>query len=115
MIVGTIDILEGLVAVIRHTYYALGPNQVIVFDVRTWGWITLLWGVALLMAGLASIAGQGWARWFAIAVGSVSLIEQLGFVGNAQYPLWALTALILTGVVLYALIVRWHDGEGSTA
>jgi hypothetical protein len=34
---------------------------------------------------------------------------QLGFVGSAQYTLWALTVLALTAVVLYGLIVRWED------
>jgi hypothetical protein len=34
---------------------------------------------------------------------------QLGFVGSAQYPLWALTVVALTLVVLYALIVSWHE------
>jgi hypothetical protein len=42
-------------------------------------------------------------------VGSLNVVAQLGFVGSAQYPLWALTVLTLTIVVLYALIVRWDD------
>ena len=109
MIIGLIDIFEGLVAIIRKSYYVLGPEQVIVFDVRTWGWITLIWGVVLIAAGLGLLSGQSWARWFAIVVGSLALIEQLGFVGSAQYPLWALTVMILTGFVLYALIVRWNE------
>ena len=40
-----------------------------------------------------------------------NFIVQLGFVGSAQYPLWTLTALALTAIVLYALIVRWEDRE----
>jgi hypothetical protein len=30
-------------------------------------------------------------------------------VGSAQYPLWALTVLALTAVVLYAMIVRCEE------
>ena len=51
-------------------------------------------------------AGQTWARWFAIVVVSLNVFAQLGFLGNSQYPLWALTALTLNIVVLYALTVR---------
>jgi hypothetical protein len=109
VIIGTLDFFQGLIAVIRDQYYVLTPNQIIVFDVTTWGWITLIWGIIVVFAGLSLLAGAGWARWFAIVVASLNFVEQLGFVGSAQYPLWALTVLGLTAVVLYALIVRWDD------
>jgi hypothetical protein len=48
---------------------------------------------------------------FAIVVGSLNFIVELGFVGSARYPLWALTVLALTVVVLYALIVRWDEAR----
>jgi L-asparagine transporter-like permease len=53
----------------------------------------------------------GWARWFAIVVVSINVLGQLGFVGAAQYPLWALTVVGLSVVVLYALIVRWEEAS----
>ena len=71
----------------------------------------LIWGIVVGSAGLGLVMGATWARWFTIVVGSLNFIVQLGFIGDAQYPLWALTALALNAVVLYAVIVRW--GEGS--
>ena len=115
LIIGSLDFFEGLIAIIRGKYYVLTPEQIVVFDIKTWGWITLLWGIVVAIAGLGILAGSGWARWFAIVVGSITFIEQLGFVGGAQYPLWALTVLALTGVVLYALIVHWDQAEGLSA
>jgi hypothetical protein len=109
LIIAMLDFFEGLIAVIRSEYYVLGPNQIIVFDTTTWGWITLLWGVVIGLAGLGLLAGSSWARWLAIVVGSLNFIAQLGFFGSAQYPLWALTVQALTAIVLYALIVRWDD------
>jgi hypothetical protein len=109
IIVGLLDFFEGLIAVIRKEYYTLVGNQVIVFDVKTWGWLTLLWGIAILFAGMALLAGAGWARWLTIVLVTVNILGQLGFVGSAAYPLWALTAITLNIVVLYALIVRWGD------
>jgi hypothetical protein len=109
IIIGALDFFEGLIAIIRKQYYVLTPNQIIVFNVTTWGWITLLWGVVLVFAGLGLLSRSSWSRWFAIVVGTLSFFAQLGFVGSAQYPLWALTVLVLTVVVLYALIVRWDD------
>jgi len=109
VIIGGLDFFEGLIAVIRGEYYAVTPAQIVVVDLTAWGWILMIWGVVLLLAGFGLLSGATWARWFAIVVGSLNVIAQLGFVGSARYPLWALTVLALTIVVLYALIVRWHD------
>jgi len=109
IIIGSLDFFEGLIAVIRDQYYVLTPNQIIVFDLTTWGWIMLIWGIVVALAGGALLSGASWARWFTIVVASLNFIVQLVFVGSAQYTLWALTVLALTAVVLYGLIVRWED------
>ena len=114
VIIGGLDFFEGLIAVIRDQYYVVTPQQIVVFDLTTWGWIMIIWGIVLLLAGFGLLSGATWARWFAIVVGSLNLLAQLGFVGSSQYPLWALTVLALTVVVLYALIVRWNDAEMRT-
>jgi hypothetical protein len=109
VIIGSIDFFEGLIAVIRGQYYVLTSNQVIVFNLTTWGWIMMIWGIILVIAGFGLLSGQGWARWFTIVLGAANFIIQLGFVGGAVYPLWALTGLALTIVVLYALVVHWDS------
>ena len=86
IIIGVLDFFEGLIAVIRGQYYVLTANQILVFNLRTWGWVTLIWGIVILMAGLGLLSGSGWARWFAIVVGSLNFIGQLGFVGSAAVP-----------------------------
>jgi hypothetical protein len=77
--------------------------------VTTWGWITLAWGIILALAGVGLLSAASWARWFAIVVASLGFIVQLGFLGASPYPVWTLTVLGLTLVVLYALIVRWEE------
>jgi hypothetical protein len=66
-----------------------------------------------MLAGVGLASGQGWARWFAIVAVTVNIFAQLGFGGDSQYPLWALTALILNIVVLYALTVRWKESQAE--
>jgi hypothetical protein len=109
VVIGILNFFQGLIAIIRDNYYVLTPEQIIVFDLTTWGWIMLIWGIVLALAGAALVAGRSWARWFAIVVASLSFIVQLGFVGSSQYTLWALTVVALDVLVLYALIVRWED------
>ena len=109
IVIGSLDFFQGLIAIIRDKYYVLAPNQIIVFDVTTWGWIMLIWGIVVAFARFGLFTGASWARWFTIVVASLNFLVQLGFVGSAQYTLWALTVVGLNIVVLYALIVRWGD------
>ena len=109
ILIGSLDFFQGLIAVIRNKYYVLTPNQIIVFDLTTWGWVMLIWGIVVALAGFGLLSGSGWARWFTIVVASLNFIFQLGFVGSYQYTLWALTVIGLNVLVLYALIVRWGD------
>ena len=114
VIIGAIDAFEGLIAIIRKQYFVLGPNQIIIFNMTTWGWLTLLWGFVLIIAGLALLTGAGWARWFVIVVASLNFFTQLAYLGSSPSPLWLLTTLSLTVVVLYALIVHWDDAPQPT-
>jgi hypothetical protein len=109
IVIGSLDFFQGLIAVIRDKYYVLTPSQIIVFDLTTWGWVILIWGIVVALAGVGLLSGSGWARWFTILVASLNFIVQLGFVGSSQYTLWALTVTGLNIVVLYALTARWGD------
>jgi len=113
IVVGSLEFFEGLIAVVRDKYYVLGPEQIIIFDMTTWGWLTLLWGVVVAFAGWGLLARAGWARWFTIVVGTVNIVGQLAWLGSAAYPLWSLTILTLSIIILYALIVRWDEVEPS--
>ncbi|HWI01694.1 MAG TPA: hypothetical protein VNT27_15310, partial [Propionibacteriaceae bacterium] len=107
VVIGILNFFQGLIAIIKDDYYVLTPEQIIIFDLTAWGWVMLIWGIVLALAGAALVSGRSWARWFTIVVGSLNFIVQLGFVGSSQYTLWALTVLALNVLVLYALIVRW--------
>ena len=108
LIVGTLTFFEGLIAIIRDEYYVVTGSGVLLFDLTTWGWIMLFWGVLLFLAGAGLYAGSGWARWFTVVLVSLNVLAQLGFVGNSQYPLWTLTVLVLNIIVIYALTARWE-------
>ena len=115
LIIGGIDFFQGLIALFDDKYYVVTASGFLVVDLTTWGWIMMIWGVLLALAGLGLVAGQGWARWFAIFVVSLNFFAQLGFLGNSQYPLWALTALALNVLVLFALTARWSESKAEMA
>ena len=113
LIVGMLDFFQGLIALFRDNYYVVSGSGFIVVDLTTWGWIMLIWGVLLVLAGMGLLGGQGWARWFTIVLVSLNFIAQLGFLGNSQYPLWSLTTLGLSVIVLYALTARWSESAAD--
>jgi hypothetical protein len=111
VIIGLIDFFQGLIALLEDQYFVPTQAGFLVIDLTGWGWVMLIWGVVLVIAGMSLAAGQPWARWFGIVVVGLNFFAQLGFVGNSQYPLWSLTAVALNLVVLYALTVRWSESE----
>jgi len=113
LIIGGIDIFQGLVALLEDEYFVPTGSGFLVFDLTGWGWMLLIWGSLLVLAGLGLLAGQGWARWFAIIVVAVGFIAQLGFLGNSPYPLWSLTVIALQIIVLYALTARWTESAAD--
>ena len=113
LIVGSIDFFQGLIALFEDEYFVVTRSGYLVVDLTAWGWIMLIWGVLLVLAGLGLLGGQGWARWFSIVVGSLNFIAQLGFLGNSQYPLWGLTGMAMSVIVLYALTARWGESTAD--
>jgi len=113
VIIGSINAVEGLIAIIRGKYYVVSSQQIIVFDIKTWGWVTLLWGILVALVGVGLLSASSWARWTAIVIASLSFIVQLGFIGSTPYVLWGLSVMGLTVVVLYALIVRWDEATAT--
>ena len=114
MIVGGLDFLQGLVAIIRDEYFVLTPQGALVMDVSDWGWIMMIWGIALMLIGYGLVSGASWARWVAILGVSANFIAQLGFSGGiGQTSLWGLCVVALNIIILYALIVRWDEAKAG--
>ena len=58
ILAGALDFFQGLIAIVRDDYYTFTPNQVIVVDLTTWGWISCL-GSAVALTGMALWLSSG--------------------------------------------------------
>jgi hypothetical protein len=105
LVIGGINAIEGLVAVIKRTYVVVVANQLYLVDVTSWGWTVLIFGVVLGLTGLGLLAGQTWARVTGIVVVALHAISQVIWIG--AYPVWSLLMIALDTVVLFALSARW--------
>ena len=115
VIIGAVDLFQGLIAILEDEYFVPTRAGMLVVDLTTWGWFMLFWGALLALVGLGLLGAQTWARWFGIVLVSLNILVQLGFAGDSAYPLWALTAIILNIVVLYALTARWTESTEELA
>jgi hypothetical protein len=113
MIIGGLDAIQGLVAIIDDNYYV--SHTGIVFESKdTWGWLLLIWGIIVALAGYGLLAGASWARWFAIFAVALQFLAELSFpTPNVGVTLWGLVVLALDIIVLYALIARWEESKAE--
>ena len=71
--IGALDIIQGLAALLKDDVFLVtGSGLLVTTDFTTWGWSLIIWGVVLILAGLALFSGKEWGRWFAI----VAMVDQ---------------------------------------
>src|SRR3954453_8259088 len=51
IVIGFLQAMQGLVALLNDNFYVAGQKWVFEFDVTTWGWIHLLLGIVVALAG----------------------------------------------------------------
>ena len=111
IVIGSLDFFQGLIAIVRNHYYSVDPNEILVVDLTTWGWILLFWGSVVALSGVGLWLRSSLARWVAIVVVVLNLIVELGFAGGHNYPLWAVMTNAITILILYALVVKWDSTD----
>ncbi|MGW5645675.1 DUF7144 family membrane protein [Saccharopolyspora sp. NPDC003752] len=101
--IGIFNIIGGITALFRPTYYLVGTAQLLVFDFAAWGWFWLALGVVQVVAGVGCMYGQMWARMTGIGLAALSAIAHLAFF--AAFPLWSLVVIAMSVLVIYGLMV----------
>ena len=100
-IVGTFQILDGLVAIFNDDFYLRTENYTFNLDVSAWGWIHLLLGILFVATAWGLYSGSTWAGVTAIVVASLSAIANFLFI--PYYPFWSILVIALNVWVIWAL------------
>jgi hypothetical protein len=96
------NIFDGILAIANSKVFTRNASYVF-SDLRTWGWITLIIGVATLLAGFGVMSGSQVARWYGVAAAAINAVGQLMFLH--AYPFWSLALFAVCMLVIYALTV----------
>ncbi len=100
MLVGFFNIIDGIAAISDSKYLV---NQLLFANLHAWGWFFLIWGVIQVFAGFAVLGGATWGAILGVATAFFNIIAQLSWA--RAYPVWALSAIVLDVLVIYALVV----------
>jgi hypothetical protein len=114
---GVFKILDALWA-FKYDDEVSAEVQTVLFenDLESWGWVWLVVGVVLILAGFAVVSGAQWARWVGIVAASLAAIAFLPWI--YYQPLWTILSVTLAVLVIYALAAyggRYERGTPASA
>ena len=107
ILIGGFHIFAGLVGLINDTFYAVTPKYVLQFDATTWGWIHLIGGIVILLAGFSLLSGAVWARTVGVIVAMISALASFAWL--PWYPIWGIAIIVIDIGVIWALTAHGRD------
>jgi len=108
---GVFNAMEGVVALARNEVYVATPQYLFAFDLTTWGWIQIIVGIVIAVAGVGVITGKLWGRLVGIVLAALSMLANFAFI--PYYPVWSLAIIALNVFVIWALCVYNRDTASS--
>jgi len=100
-------IIAGLVALVNDDFFVATRDYIFKFDTTTWGWILLITGILVLLAGFGLFRGAVWAR--TVGVIMALLATLIGFAWLPWYPFWAILFIVAAISVMWALTAHGRD------
>ncbi|HEY6550578.1 MAG TPA: hypothetical protein VIY71_05190 [Solirubrobacterales bacterium] len=110
VILGSLDAIWGLAAILNDEVVVVGGHGALIFDITAWGWFQLILGAVIGLTGLGLLVGNEAARVLGIFLLAINAVLQIVWFPAA--PLWAFLMIVLDTVIIYQLTVNWTEQEG---
>ena len=107
LLIGAWWIIAGLVGLINNSFYVSTRNYVFKFSPTSWGWIHLITGIIVLLAGVGLFSGAVWARTVGVIMALWAAL--VGFAWLPWYPIWAIIIVATSFTVMWALTAHGRD------
>ena len=101
LMVGSFQAIAGLAAIFNDEFFVVTRNYTFDLDVTAWGWIHLILGICLFIAGWGLFSRKLWAGMVAIVLALLTAIENFFFI--PYYPWWSLLVIAVCIWVMSAL------------
>jgi hypothetical protein len=106
IMMGTFHAMAGFVAILENELYVTTPNYLFQLDVTTWGWVHLVFGALVLIAGFGLFTGAVWARTIGVILAVLSAIANFAWI--PYYPVWS---IVMIGVAVFVIWARTAHGR----
>jgi hypothetical protein len=104
---GSLNLFYGIVAAVNDDWAAWTNRGDAYLDVSQWGWVHIILGTIVLLAGIGVFSGNFLARMVGVLVAGVSMVVNFFFI--PVYPLWALTVITVDVLVIWALTAHGRE------
>jgi hypothetical protein len=104
---GSLGLIFGIIAAVNDNWVVFANRGAVSLDLSTWGWVHVIVGAIVLLAGFGVFTGNILARIVGVLVAVVSLIAN--FLWLPVYPVWAIIIITIDVLVIWALTA--HGGE----
>src|SRR5829696_7515352 len=102
VIVGSLNLLQGLIALLKDDYFAITKGGLLFADFAAWGTFFLILGIIEILVGFAILNYRTWARVLGVIIIMFNTITQFAFI--AAFPIWTLASITLNIIVIFALM-----------
>ena len=110
ILIGAFNVIDGLAALFKESAFVTGKRGLLVLDIHTWGWIWLIAGIVVLLAGIAVMYGRTWGMIIGIGLAAVNAVGHLLFL--PAFPIWSILIIVLDITVIYALSAHGQERAG---
>ena len=107
IIFGVVDVIQGIAALVNNEFFVLTEEYVFKFNITTWGWIHLIGGIILILAGAGIFSGNVLARTVGVIVAGLAIIWNFAWL--PYYPVWSIVVIAIGITVIWALTVHGRD------
>jgi len=107
IIMGFFHAITGLVAILEDDLIVLTPDYIFQFSVTTWGWIHLIAGIIVFLAGFYLFTGAVWARVIGVIIVAFSMVANFAWL--PYRPVWSVILIAAGGFVIWALTAHGRD------
>jgi hypothetical protein len=107
LVIGGLQAIYGLVALLNDDWVVWNNGNAVLLDITVWGWVHLIIGVIVILAGFGVLSGNVMARTVGVIVAALSLFA--AFLALPLYPVWSIIVIAIDVLVIWALVV--HGSE----
>ncbi|MFF9864671.1 MULTISPECIES: DUF7144 family membrane protein [unclassified Streptomyces] len=101
LVAGILDIFRGIMGIAEDDVFVTTPEYIFRFDLTTWGWLHLAFGVLAAIVGVGLLRPSMWAR--VAGVGLAAILLVINFLSLPYYPVWSIVGIAMYAFIIWAL------------